>query len=231
MARFRLLLPLALGLLAGAAACAGEDVEDDDATDAEVVPPRTGSSSSSGSPWPEESSSSSGAPDAGSSSGGSSSGGSSSSSSSSGGEGCADPNDANDTDDPTTLPPTSDEITGTSSIQGVLSSPTDVDAYRIFVRDGSGTLVPYAATNAANAELCLYLQCANSAQTLNVSCDQGTVDTDGTNKKGCCAANAVKVDYTCSWQGAGNDSVNAYLVIRSEAEQCVDYTISYSFKG
>ena len=229
--RVSLLLTCTLGLgLASLAACSSEEpatVDEEDGGETGGGGRRSSSSSSGDGNGSSSSSSSSGAA---SSSGGSSS---SSSGSSSGGDVCEDPeDDVGDMTAPKLLPDTDDGVETITTIDGFLSDG-DEDAYRVFVKDvGGAKVLPDASTRSLTSNLCLFIECSKSGETVDVDCETGTKTTFSPKIQGCCiqGQGRITMDYSgCSWAGTGNDSLNAYFRIQNPTQACVEYNIDYQF--
>lgn len=208
-------------------ACSSEDPIDaeDDAGGETGGGGRRSSSSSSGD-GTSSSSSSSGAA--------SSSGSSTSSGSSSGAvEECEDPeDDVGDMTSPKVLPDTDDGVETITTIDGLLG-PGDEDSYRVKVNDvGGAKVLPEASTRSLTSNLCLFIGCAKTEETIDVECDTGTKTTVNSKVQGCCiqGQGRITMDYSgCSWLGSGDDSLNAYFQVKNPTDQCVEYNIDYQF--
>ena len=80
----------------------------------------------------------------------------------------------------------------------------------------------------------MYIACKGEGDTVSVDCGDATAAEGLSDKiQGCCGA-SMSFGYSgCSWLGAGNDSIEAYFIIKNTgtqaADQCKEYSIDYQF--
>ena len=123
---------------------------------------------------------------------------------------------------PQSLPTVSDEVDAPGKIEGVLSDD-DEDAYKYLITDDTfGRAEPYASTASPNVQLCVFLECENTDEPVDIqSCGASAPEDYSATQRGCCGQ-VIDIDYECD----GDDSVQTYVRIRSTAPQCEAYTIS-----
>jgi len=131
---------------------------------------------------------------------------------------------------PAQRPEIKDSIDELGKIDGILSAD-DEDAYKYKILDTGGItglayLEPHASTIATNAQLCMFLECAEAESgddPVDIQSCGSAVQVDYSDRiRGCCGQ-LIDIDFECP---GGDDSVQAYVRIRSTAPQCEAYSIS-----
>lgn len=134
------------------------------------------------------------------------------------------------------LPPTDDCDNNVKPVQGVLSTPVDVDVYKLSTTDktfcSTDTQFPMST---AGVQLCVYVHCTNAGvSTTNVTgCTAGQKATDKESGwEGCCVVGPG--DPAPAYDCAGvTDDDSADFVLRVSATQstkdCQAYSFGYEF--
>lgn len=141
---------------------------------------------------------------------------------------CPDPTDLGGLDSPRILPAITDnDATPPHSVEGLLSSAKDVDAYTFFAEDTTGHLVGLTAKiNVADAEICIYVKCKNGQPTDVSACTKGTKSMDTIAGQGCCGPSEVAPTYNCP--NSTDESVNVELQVKAIAPICTAYKVEYN---
>ncbi len=153
---------------------------------------------------------------------------------------CQDPGDpGGNAGGARSLPATDDCDNDFKTVNGVLSTPVDIDVYKVSATD-KGPIPPCLldtsfSMKTAGVELCVFVHCTNdAAQKTNVTgCNAGTKATDPVSTwEGCCAVGPA--DPTPSWDCAGipdDDSADFLMQVKATAttKECQGYSFSYRY--
>jgi hypothetical protein len=132
------------------------------------------------------------------------------------------------------LPNTDDNDENFKPVSGVISTPVDVDLYKL-----SGADVSFAELDTGfplttpGVELCVFVHCANAggAVTPVTGCNAGTKQIEPASKwEGCCATGPS--DPTPAWDCSGTDDSSDFLLRVSptpSTSACQAYSFSYRF--
>lgn len=115
----------------------------------------------------------------------------------------------------------------------VLAGSTDVDSYivysdDVFQFDPNPTPFAEAETGVADAQLCIFIKCADlKGLKTPPTCGAGAATNNPlTGDPGCCAATPAKVhiDYNCN---SGDDDINMTMRLKATKQVCLPYDIKY----
>lgn len=133
-----------------------------------------------------------------------------------------------------TLPNTDDADDNFKPVNGVISSPVDIDVYKFSAADVSGAFLETSfPLTTAGVELCVFVHCANAgaAVTPVTDCSAGTKQKDNASGwEGCCANGPA--DPTPEWDCSGTDDSADFLLRVSPTPStttCQAYSFSYRF--
>jgi len=114
------------------------------------------------------------------------------------------------------------------SINGILSSSSDIDWYKFAGSDTIGCSVDPTMLGPTTMRLCVFAKCTAGTSTTFNSCVKGLKTTVG-GIDGCCGDGGAQLDYTCPAFGT-DDSATIWMSVDTKTTgTCMPYTVTYHF--